>query len=79
MNAIRDARITGDLNHKPLEDPGAQIRLIYITPSDAKKAKIECTTSVYHLKDAPDYAAISYTWGDMDHMEGITLDGGPRN
>jgi hypothetical protein len=75
MRTFRDAGITGDFVHEPLQDPKNEIRLIHIKPSDAKNDDIECTISAHTLSDAPPFAAISYTWGDMVSMRDITLDG----
>lgn len=61
MNTIRDAGITGDFKHTPLKDPGAEIRLIEIKPSDKMDDEIHCSISTYRLDNAPSYAAISYS------------------
>ena len=75
MRAFRDAGITGDFAHKPLQNPKNEIRLIHIKPSDVKSDEIECTISTHDLGNAPPYAAISYTWGDMIRTHNIRLDG----
>jgi hypothetical protein len=74
MRTFRDAGITGDFVHEPLQDPKNVIRLIHIKPSDAKNDEIECTISAHTLSDAPPFAAISYTWGEMARMRDIRLD-----
>jgi hypothetical protein len=75
MRTFRDAGITGDFVHKPLQNPKNEIRLIDIKPSDVKSDEIECTISTHDLGNASPYAAISYTWGDMISMHNIRLDG----
>jgi hypothetical protein len=75
MRTFRDAGITGDFVHEPLQHPGSEIRLIHIKPSDVKNDEIECTISTHDLGKAPPFAAISYTWGDMASMRDIRLDG----
>jgi hypothetical protein len=75
MRTFRDAGITGDFVHEPLQDAKTQIRLIHLKPSDAKNDEIECTISTHDLSDAPSFAAISYTWGDMVSMREIMMDG----
>jgi hypothetical protein len=75
MRTFRDAGITGDFVHEPLQHPRSEIRLIHIKPSDVKNDEIECTISTHDLGKAPPFAAISYTWGDMASMRDIRLDG----
>jgi hypothetical protein len=75
MRTFRDAGITGDFVHEPLQDAENQIRLIHIKPSNAKNDEIECIISTHSPGDIPPFAAISYTWGDMVSMRNIRLDG----
>jgi hypothetical protein len=75
MRTFRDAGITGDFVHTRLQDPKNEIRLIHLKPSDANNDEIECTISAHPLSDAPPFAAISYTWGDMVSMRNIKVDG----
>ena len=75
MRTLRDAGITGDFVHTPLQRPKSEIRLIHLNPSDAKDNGIECTISTHDLSNAPPFAAISYTWGDMTSMRDIKLNG----
>lgn len=75
MTTIRNAGITGDFVHEPLQHPGTEIRLIHVKPSDAGIDDINCTISTHPIDNAPPYAAISYTWGDMARHRTISLDG----
>lgn len=75
MRTFRDAGITGDFVHQPLQHPKSDIRLIHVKPSDAENDEIECTISTHDLSKAPPFAAISYTWGDMASMRDIRVDG----
>jgi hypothetical protein len=75
MERFRDAGITGDFVHTRLQDAKTQIRLIHLKPSDTKSDNIECTISTHDLSNAPPFAAISYTWGDMVSMREIMMDG----
>ena len=67
--------MTGDFLHTPLADPRAEIRLIHVMPANGNDDEIECTISTHRLDCVPEFAAISYTWGDMSHMCKITLNG----
>lgn len=75
MTTIRNAGITGDFVHEPLQHPGHEIRLIHVKASDASTDDITCTISTHPIDSAPPYAAISYTWGDTAHHRTISLDG----
>ncbi|KAM3415986.1 hypothetical protein BST61_g9475 [Cercospora zeina] len=46
----------------PMTDPASQIRLLWIHAGE-KDEEIRCTVSIWNLKDAPEFRAISYTWG----------------
>ena len=48
--------------YKPLADPAIDIRLLQILPG-SDNADIQLKISVWPLNDAPNYRAISYTWG----------------
>jgi len=74
MRTLRDAGITGDFVHTPLQRPKSEIRLSHLNPSDARDDEIECTISTHDLSNAPPFAAISYTWGNMASMRDIRLD-----
>lgn len=59
----------------PQIDADSQIRLISLLPPDGpvgseqSNEPIRCTIEVHQLACAPDYEAVSYTWGEMDrHM-----------
>lgn len=75
MATTRNAGITGDFVHEPLRHPESEIRLIHVEPSDASTDEIACTISTHPIDNAPPYAAISYTWGDMTCYGTISLNG----
>jgi hypothetical protein len=59
--------------HVPLERPAEQMRLSRIRPGE-KRELISCALQVFELSDAPPYRALSYTWGDANHLMPIRLD-----
>ncbi|KAF5563192.1 heterokaryon incompatibility 6 OR allele [Fusarium phyllophilum] len=61
--------------HQPLADPAGQIRLIEVTSKPHKP--LELCLRTYRIPQAPEYYAISYTWGDSGLTEEITIDGQP--
>lgn len=63
MTTTRDAGITGDFIHEPLNDPGAEIHLMHVDLFGESDDEIECTISTHAVVDAPPYTVISYTWG----------------
>jgi hypothetical protein len=75
MRTFRDAGITGDFVHEPLQYPMSGIRLVHIKPSDVPGDEIECTITTHDLSDRLPIAAISYTWGDMARTREIMLNG----
>lgn len=75
MTATRDAGITGDFIHEPLNDPGAEIHLMHVDLFGESDDEIECTISTHAVVDAPPYTAISYTWGNMNPKQTIKLNG----
>lgn len=74
MATIRDAEITGDFVHEPLEHPQDEIRLIQVDLSD-KDSEIICTTLTCPIKRPVPYLAISYTWGDISQKRVIQVNG----
>lgn len=59
----------------PLERPNAQIRLLCILPG--QKDKFELTVHDFDPKNrsVPEYIAVSYTWGDKEPKQSITVNG----
>lgn len=73
MGTIRDAEITGDFVHEPLEHPQDEIRLIQIDISVDKDSEITCTTLTCPIKRPIPYLAISYTWGGISQKRVIQV------
>ncbi|KAF5717868.1 Heterokaryon incompatibility protein [Fusarium globosum] len=59
--------------HQPLADPAGQIRLIEVTSKPNKPLELFLRT--YQIHQAPEYNAISYTWGENGFTEEIIIDG----
>lgn len=61
----------------PLPQPEAQIRLLYLLAGN-EEDEIHVSLSVHDLDEAPEYNAISYTWGDLhSDKKRIFVDGKP--
>jgi hypothetical protein len=59
--------------YQPLPDAGTHIRLLRIL--EARKGRtVRCEVSVWPRHKAPDYTAVSYTWGDPNSITPIVLD-----
>ncbi|KAK8039850.1 hypothetical protein PG993_008261 [Apiospora rasikravindrae] len=56
-----------------------EIRLLRVAPSVPYDAQVSCEIVIARLEDdpLPDYAALSYVWGDATDTEGITVNGQP--
>ena len=61
MRTFRDAGITGDFVHEPLQNVRSEIRLIHIKPSDVKNDEIECMVPTHALNKAPELAMRSFS------------------
>lgn len=53
-------------------DPAKQIRLLQFI-SGSGNGDIICSLETFWLKDAPSYAAVSYTWGSPDDLRDILV------
>lgn len=61
--------------HGSLPDPRTYIRLLRICSIDeARDVPVHCQLQAWSVDAAPDYTAISYTWGDPDLLEFIFVD-----
>ena len=56
-----------------LEDANAQIRLLRFAPS-TNQSHLSFEVSCWSVEQAPQYYAISYTWGDDDLLPGLFID-----
>jgi hypothetical protein len=61
--------------YTPLDESVEEIRLLEILPESSKFGDIECRLTTFPLASAPFYTAISYTWGDPNKTESITVNG----
>jgi hypothetical protein len=75
MATIRDAGITGEFAHVPLQGPGNEIRLIEVDLSGERDDEVRCTVTPYAVDKAPPYIAVSYTWGDISYSRSIRVNG----
>jgi hypothetical protein len=62
--------------YAPLDSTRREIRLLELLPAPADdETLVSCTISVVSLDDQPDYAALSYVWGDASITSTILLNG----
>lgn len=55
------------------EDAAAQIRLLRICSFDNATEKVELRMTSHFIKDAPEFVAISYTWGSPSNLSSVLL------
>lgn len=65
----------GKFTYKPLPNPNS-IRILKLAASPAHNSPLIGTFIVTSLKDAPNFEAISYVWGDQALSENIRVDSG---
>lgn len=70
-----DLNTVDSYTHTPLEDASCQIRLLRIHPGDGDE--IHCTIAAYDVASAPEYSAVSYTWGPRENPKTIWIDSKP--
>ena len=58
--------------------PEDSIRLMRILPQNSH-SEICCETKQFHMRDLPEYTALSYTWGSKDANYVIILEGSRRS
>ncbi|KAJ1322839.1 HET domain-containing protein [Microdochium nivale] len=59
---------------KPLNDPSKQIRLLKLDAAEFDD-EVQCSVLTCDLSSAPDFNAISYTWGPEQPQRDIRIDG----
>ncbi|KAG8156845.1 hypothetical protein KVR01_013258 [Diaporthe batatas] len=64
-----------NFQYSPLEDAAAQIRLVTICSFDITTEMIELHITSHFIRDAPEFVAISYTWGSPSNLSSISLNG----
>ncbi|KAH7067242.1 heterokaryon incompatibility protein-domain-containing protein [Paraphoma chrysanthemicola] len=60
--------------HLPLPDPTTHFRLLEILQCEPKK-HVVCELTTWPVESAPSYHALSYTWGNQQHITRIILNG----
>jgi hypothetical protein len=66
----------GSTQYEPLDYSKQSIRLLYLVPGNPN-CEIRCNTKHYLASFCPDYAAVSYTWGDPNVTRQIWLNDKP--
>lgn len=62
--------------HEGLPDPRTYIRLLEIVSVDETRAiQVHCKLTTWAKRSAPEYTAISYTWGDASLVVDILING----
>ena len=79
MNCVQETKTsTGDSPRKftydALNNANAQLRLLSIEPGEWS-APLKATLFTFDRSTAPQYAAISYTWGDPTPVQPISING----
>lgn len=59
--------------YTPLEDAAAEIRLLKICSFDNATEKVELRITSHFIIDAPEFVAISYTWGSPSNLSSVLL------
>ncbi|OCK73481.1 HET-domain-containing protein, partial [Lepidopterella palustris CBS 459.81] len=68
--------VENSYEYHPLDLSMDEIRLLTLHPGK-NGDKISCTISHHNLKDNLKYEALSYTWGDNENPQSITINGYP--
>lgn len=69
---------TSAFTHSPLLDDRRYIRLLTINNLDLDKTRpttVSCDLTTWPIAEAPEYLAISYTWGNEKHLATILVNG----
>lgn len=64
-------------NYKALSTDFPEIRLLTLHASTDEESPIQCTLKHANLDDGPEYAALSYVWGDATITDDILVNGIP--
>ncbi|KAL9624033.1 MAG: hypothetical protein Q9160_001786 [Pyrenula sp. 1 TL-2023] len=65
---------TSFFKYEPLSEPAHQLRLLQVN-FDKWSGDLDCTLSTWQKTEAPEYIAISYTWGDPAATTSLALNG----
>ena len=60
--------------YRPLDPSKREIRLLNVLSSDRFSSQVKCSISTTTLDDDPEYAALSYCWGDSSNPIRIVLE-----
>jgi hypothetical protein len=63
--------------HYQFADRAMEIRVLDLMPATSSLSDIVCRLRVVRMPDAPEYEALSYTWGDPSHQRFIQINGRP--
>jgi hypothetical protein len=63
--------------YEPLSIARAEIRVIEIVESEGSQGQLECVLHTVSISENPDFAALSYVWGDPNTREEISVNGNP--
>ena len=61
--------------YEPLNNNKREIRFIQLHPAIHRDDSIVCSLLKYSHSDAPNYAALSYPWGDLSTTTEIAING----
>ena len=61
--------------YTPLDASNGEIRLLMVDATASDAVRLEVTISTVPVRDAGEYIALSYTWGDHGDRRGISLNG----
>ena len=81
MEGIPELLAKAPLSHEkhslwaPLNPAKREIRLARLAPRERLGAQAECSLKVVSLDENPQFEALSYTWGDPNITEAISLQG----
>ncbi|KAG8362266.1 hypothetical protein FVEN_g90 [Fusarium venenatum] len=74
--ALQSTTTNSHSSYRSLNKPSKQIRLIEVK-AQQPKAPLELNLSIHTLNKAPDFYAVSYTWGSGELSEMVLINGNP--
>ncbi|CZR67070.1 uncharacterized protein PAC_16969 [Phialocephala subalpina] len=64
-----------DTLYSVLNEENREVRLLTIQPSSISERVLQCSLQTVSLKDDPQFAALSYVWGDAAVTEKVVING----
>ncbi|KAH6673875.1 heterokaryon incompatibility protein-domain-containing protein [Halenospora varia] len=64
-----------DTLYSALNEENREVRLLTIQPSSISERVLQCSLQTFSLKDDPQFAALSYVWGDAAVTEKVIING----